>query len=70
MLLKEPGAVPVENRRPAVFLGFRVSRGGVGPGPKALRRLRWRLRRGDRIDPEQLARSLQAFRGMWRALGE
>lgn len=69
LTLKDPGATPIENTRPAVFVGFRVSRGGIGPGPKARRRLRWRLRRGDAVDPEHLARSLRAFRGMWGALG-
>lgn len=49
-------------------LGFRLSRAGIGPGPKALRRLR-RLRQGDRLHPDDLARSLRAFRGVWGALG-
>ena len=67
--LKDPQAVPIDNRRPAVFLGFRLSRAGIGPGPKALHRLRRRLRQADRLDPDALARSLSAFRGMWSALG-
>ncbi|WP_295586392.1 reverse transcriptase/maturase family protein [uncultured Lamprocystis sp.] len=69
LTLKDPGAPPLDNRLPAVFLGFRISRAGIGPGPKALRRLRRRLRRADDLDPEHLARSLLAFRGMWGALG-
>jgi len=69
LTLKDPVAPPLDNRLPAVFLGFRVSRAGMGPGPKALRRLRRRLRRADDLDPEHLARSLLAFRGMWGALG-
>lgn len=69
LVLKDPGAAPLDNRIPAIFLGFRVSRGGLGPGPKALRRLRRRLRRADTLDPDHLARSLLAFRGMWGALG-
>jgi retron-type reverse transcriptase len=69
LTLKHPQAPPLDNRLPAVFLGFRISRAGIGPGPKALRRLRRRLRRADDLDPEQLARRLRAFRGMWGALG-
>jgi retron-type reverse transcriptase len=69
LTLKDPVAPPLDNRLPSVFLGFRISRAGMGPGPKALRRLRRRLRRADDLDPEHLARSLLAFRGMWGALG-
>ena len=69
LVLKDPAAEPLDNRQPGVFLGFRVSRGGLGPGPKALRRLRRRLRQADTLDPDRLARSLLAFRGMWGALG-
>jgi RNA-directed DNA polymerase len=69
LALKDPLVKPLDNRLPAVFLGFRVSRAGVGPGPKALHRLRRRLRAADDLDPEQLARSLQAFRGICGALG-
>jgi len=69
LVLKEPDARPVSNRRPAVFLGFRLSRAGIGAGPKARARLRRRLRRLASGDSEHLARSLQSYRGMWRALG-
>jgi hypothetical protein len=69
LTLKHPFAEPLDNRLPTVFLGFRISRAGIGPGPKALRRLRRRLRRADDMDPAHLARSLLAFRGMWGALG-
>ena len=69
LTLKNPSAEPLDNRLPAIFLGFRVSRAGFGPGPKALRRLRLRLRQTDRLGPEKLARSLRSFRGMWGALG-
>lgn len=69
LALKDPVAMPADNRLPTVFLGFRVSRAGLGPGPKALLRLRRRLRQADSLDPDRLARSLLAFRGMWRALG-
>jgi hypothetical protein len=70
LLLKEPEATPLQNARPAIFLGFRVSRAGIGPGPKARRRLRIRLRQADALGPERLARSLRAYRGIWSALGE
>jgi retron-type reverse transcriptase len=69
LVLKDPVAAPMDNRLPAVFLGFRVSRSGLGPGPKALRRLRRRVQQTDNLDPDHLARSLLAFRGMWGALG-
>ncbi len=67
--VKHSLAEPLDNRLPTVFLGFRIRRAGIGPGPKALRRLRRRLRRADDLDPAHLARSLLAFRGMWGALG-
>jgi hypothetical protein len=69
LTLKDPDAQPLCNRRPAVFLGFRLSRAGVGPGPKARKRLRRRLRNALDRDSDHLARSLRAYRGMWRALG-
>ncbi len=69
LVLKDPAVAPMNNRLPAVFLGFRVSRGGLGPGPKALHRLCRRLRQADTLNPDHLARSLLAFRGMWGALG-
>jgi hypothetical protein len=62
MTVRFDGQTPIENTRPAVFVGFRVSRAGNGPGPKARRRLRWRLRRADADDPEHLARSRSYLR--------
>ncbi len=44
LALKQPKKEPLDNRLPAIFLGFRVSRVGLGPGPKSLKRLRRRLR--------------------------
>jgi RNA-directed DNA polymerase len=74
LLLKDPAARPLDNRLPTVFLGFRISRAGVGPGPKALRRLERKLPKfvdegADALSPDHLERSLRAFRGMWGALG-
>lgn len=51
-------------RQPSTYLGFRVSRAGVLPGPKARRRLRARLQQVDSMGMERLAMSLQAYRGM------
>jgi RNA-directed DNA polymerase len=69
LVLKDPAAHPLSNRLPAVFLGFRISRAGVGPGPKALHHLERELRHAEALDPNRLERSLRAFRGMWGALG-
>ena len=52
----------------ATVLGFRVSRSGVLPGPKAKRRLERRLRAARSMGVDRLARSLQAYRGMMLSL--
>jgi len=62
--LKDPAARVLPNRQPATFLGFRVSRAGVLPGPKMKRRLRARLAAADRVTPEELARGLAAYRSV------
>jgi len=54
---------------PSTFLGYRVSRAGLLPGPKAKLRLRQRLRQADVLGPERLARGLQAYRGILLTLG-
>jgi hypothetical protein len=51
-------------RDPSTYLGFRVSRAGLAPGPKAKRRLKQRLSRAGLTAPAQLARGLQAYRGV------
>lgn len=48
----------------STYLGFRVSRAGLAPGPKAKRRLKQRLRSAGLAAPAQLARSLHAYRGV------
>jgi hypothetical protein len=55
--------------QPATYLGFRVSRAGLMPGPKAKRRLKQRLRNADVLGPDRLARSLKAYRGVLLTLG-
>jgi hypothetical protein len=50
--------------QPSTFLGFRVSRAGVLPGPKAKRRLRRRLKNVETTGTEKLVRSLKAYRGL------
>ena len=55
--------------QPGTFLGYRVSRSGLLPGPKAKRRLRQRLRQIDALGPERLARGLRAYRGVLLTLG-
>jgi RNA-directed DNA polymerase len=55
--------------QPGTFLGYRVSRSGLLPGPKAKRRLRQRLRQVDALGLERLARGLRAYRGVLLTLG-
>jgi hypothetical protein len=62
--LKDPAAPILPNTQPATFLGFRVSRAGVLPGPKMKRRLRVRLAGADALAPGRLARGLSAYRGV------
>ena len=54
---------------PSTFLGYRVSRSGLLPGPKAKRRLKQRLRQVDALGTERLARGLRAYRGVLLTLG-
>jgi RNA-directed DNA polymerase len=60
--LKPRGAVE-PTTQPATFLGFRIRRAGVLPGPKARRRLRERLDNVGASDLDCFVRSLQAYRG-------
>ncbi|MCG8423786.1 MAG: RNA-directed DNA polymerase [Proteobacteria bacterium] len=55
-------------REPSTYLGFRVSRAGLGMGPKAKRRLQARLRATKRgsSNLDQLERSLRSLQGMLR----
>ncbi|MCG8422964.1 MAG: RNA-directed DNA polymerase [Proteobacteria bacterium] len=54
--------------QPCTVLGFRVSRSGVLPGPKAKRRLKRRLRAAGSMGVDRLARSLQAYQGIMLSL--
>ena len=51
-------------REASTYLGFRVSRAGLAPGPKAKRRLKQRLRGAGLVAPVCLTRGLQAYRGV------
>ncbi len=53
----------------STYLGFRVSRSGLLPGPKAKRRLKQRLRNAEAMGIERLVRSLRAYRGVLLTIG-
>jgi RNA-directed DNA polymerase len=50
--------------QPSTYLGFRVSRAGVLPGPKAKMRLKQRLAAADSMKGETLQRCLTSYRGL------
>ena len=54
----------VPGRAPGVFLGYRISRAGVGPSRKLRRRLPGRLRRAAGRGEEALVRSIRSYRGL------
>ncbi len=60
--LKRSGDSVRPTSEAATYLGWRLSRAGVLPGPKAKRRLRERLRTAQ--DPRRLARQLRSYRGL------
>jgi hypothetical protein len=49
---------------PAVFLGYRVSRAGLGPSRRMRRRMRGRIRAAAKRGPEALRRTLVSYRGL------
>lgn len=53
---------------PTTYLGFRLSRAGLAPGPKMKRRLRQRLAATNFRRPERLRRTLLAYRGLMTTL--
>lgn len=55
--------------QPCTYLGFRISRSGLAPGPKAKRRLKQRLRDVDSIGTHRLVRSLRSYQGVWSTIG-
>lgn len=63
---RRDGVVPTS--QPSTYLGSRVSRAGISPGPKAKRRLRRKLRQVDALGAERLTRTLRSFRGMMLSL--
>lgn len=60
------GAVQ-STRRGCVFLGYRVTRAGLRPGPKMRRRMPRRLAEAAKHGPDALARTVAAYRGLWGA---
>lgn len=54
--------------QPATYLGFRVSRAGVLPGPKIKRRLKERLVLADAMETDRLERCLTSYRGLLLSL--
>lgn len=66
--LKRGGGIVEPTTSPATFLGVRVSRAGVLPGPKAKRRLKETLQQADSLGVERLARSLGSYRGLLSTL--
>ncbi len=54
-----------DTREPTRFVGYRVSRAGLAPGPKVKRRLKKRLRASAERGPESLARSVASYRGVF-----
>jgi RNA-directed DNA polymerase len=68
LALKDPESPVLPNTQPASFLGYRISRAGLAPGPKAKRRLARRLRAAHDLPHAALVRSLAAYRGVWMTL--
>lgn len=52
------------NRQPAVFLGYRIARSGLGPSRKLRRRMRGRLRLAAEKGDQALCRCLQSYKGL------
>ena len=71
MLFKERGLLLNPKRRavhptsePSTFLGYRVSRAGLLPGPKIKRRMPRRLQAAAARGPDALIRTLRSYRGI------
>jgi hypothetical protein len=69
LTLKDPAAPIRSTRAPSTFLGLRVSRAGLRPGPKQRRRLRQRLRQAESLGTRRLVEVLRAYRGVLAGLG-
>jgi hypothetical protein len=54
----------VPNTHPVIFLGYRLSRGGITPGRKLRRAMPQRVRRAGRQGHDALVRCLQSYRGL------
>ena len=54
--------------RPVAFLGYRVSRAGIRPGKRMMKRMKQRFRALRHESPERVARSIESYRG-WIGFG-
>jgi hypothetical protein len=54
--------------QPSTYLGYRISRSGVLPGPQAKRRPKRGLREADALGGDRLRRSLSSYRGLLLSL--
>jgi RNA-directed DNA polymerase len=54
----------VPNRAPGVFLGYRISRSGIGPSRKLRRRMKTRLRLAAARGETAMVRSIHSYRGL------
>ena len=52
------------DREPAVFLGYRIARGGIAPSRKLRRRFKQRVRAAAREGDAALERCLKSYRGL------
>lgn len=58
----------VSTTRPVAFLGYRVSRTGIRPGKRMMKRMKQRFRALRHESPERVARSIESYRG-WIGFG-
>lgn len=64
-MVLEPGCGEiVPGAEPSTYLGYRVSRSGIGPGRKIRRRMRGKIRQAARCGPKALHASLQSCRAL------
>ncbi len=62
--LKDGVGAVAARQVPWVFLGYRITPGGLAASKKLRRRMRARLQAAQRAGPEALARSIAAYRGL------
>lgn len=66
--LKDPGAGVRSTSEPMTYLGMRISRCGVRPGPKLRRRMTLRLRAAAARGADGVERSVLSYRGLLSSL--